>query len=78
MKKGQIKKGFSQFRKVAQEKRGSLRRLRSCNTCEFNTSSTIGEVNCINNNVTSFDMSTAEDGSSCCTFWVLNGVEKDL
>ena len=76
MKKGQIKRGFNQFRKVAQEKQGNLRRLRSCSTCEFNTSSG-DEIECINNNVTSFDMSTVEDGSQCCTFWVLNGVEKE-
>lgn len=76
MKPGQVKRGFKQFRRVAQSKQGTLRRIRCCSNCEFNAGEE--EVDCVNNNVTSFDMGTNPDtGEPCCTFWRLSGTCKE-
>lgn len=75
IKKGQVKRGFDQFRQVAQSKQGNLRRLRSCNTCASYYSLTGDEEECHNNNVTSFDMAKQEDGTPYCSYWILSGTE---
>lgn len=66
MKKGEVKKGFKPFRSVSQDKQSSLKRLRSCSTCEFYYGEP--EEECHNNNVTKFDV-TLEGDNTFCTFW---------
>ena len=77
MKKGQIEKGFKPYRSIVQEKQGTLKRLRSCSTCEsYFSDRGSKEEECHNSNVTKFDVTVEDDGTTYCTFWRPIGMKK--
>ena len=74
MKPGEFSKGFKDVRKHIGENKGTIRAVRSCNSCEHLKEDEL----CHNPNVTSFDMTVEEEsGKKYCSYWRLNGVKEE-
>ena len=60
LKKREVKRGFNEFRKFAEKK---TKYIANCSSCRFM------EDECLNSNVTLFDIVEKENGEFVCCFW---------